>query len=381
MRVVFVTHNYPRTSDDVAGAFLHPLALALVDRGVDVRVVAPSDRGRGGSGMLDGVPVTRVRYASAENETYAYTGTMREAMTSVTGIRALRSMVSSLRREAARVAAEKSGSVVHAHWWVPAGMAAPVGVPLVITCHGTDARLLTRGGIVQWLGRRVLRRADVVTTVSKALASTITERTGVDVAPDAIQPMPVTDVERNPSRGGGGLIVIGRLTPQKRVDLALRAFAALRERGNDLSLRIVGDGVERPRLEELAREYKVNAHVRFMGEVAPDAIPALLETADGLLMTAQEEGLGLVAAEAIMQGVPVVACTDGGGVHDVVPPAGAGRIVAPDAFVIAGAVEEMLADHAAARAARELASAWRERLSPRFVASRAVGWYERALRA
>ena len=69
MRVVFLTHNYPRWTGDVSGAFLATLAGALVRRGVSVRVVAPSDQGRGGDEELDGIPVRRVRYAPAAAET------------------------------------------------------------------------------------------------------------------------------------------------------------------------------------------------------------------------------------------------------------------------------------------------------------------------
>ena len=80
MRVVFLTHNYPRFAGDVSGAFLATLARALVRRGVEVRVVAPSDEGKGGAEELDGVTVRRVRYASAARETLAYRGTMQSAL-------------------------------------------------------------------------------------------------------------------------------------------------------------------------------------------------------------------------------------------------------------------------------------------------------------
>ena len=66
MRVVFLTHNYPRHAGDIAGAFLHPLATALRARGIDVRVVAPSDQGKGGEDEVDGVPVVRARYAAPD---------------------------------------------------------------------------------------------------------------------------------------------------------------------------------------------------------------------------------------------------------------------------------------------------------------------------
>ena len=380
MRAVFVTHNYPRDASDVAGSFLHPLAAALVERGVDVRVIAPSDRGRGGAETRDGVAITRVRYASADDETFAYTGTMSDALRSPKGLRALGSMISALRRETRAAVEGNADAVAHAHWWAPSGMAVPSTVPSVITCHGTDVRMLARGGPLQWIGRRVLRRARVVTTVSRPFAEVITSRTGVDVPLDAVQPMPVASVARPQSVGGGGLVVIGRLTPQKRVHLALLAYAALRARGTMLPLTVVGGGAAMNELVALANELGVGAHVRFTGPMPPAAVPTVLATADCLIMTAQDEGLGLVAAEALMQGVPVVTCVDSGGVLDLVPADGAGRVVPADPYAIAGAVESILATPDLSRErARVLGARLSQDLSPAHVADRAIGWYERAL--
>ncbi len=382
MRVVFVTHNYPRSAGDMAGAFLHPLAVALQERGVPVTVVAPSDRGQGGTDSLDGVVVRRVRYASAHAETLAYTGTMASALRTPGGMLRMVSLVRALRRDAAAVASESTGpAVVHAHWWVPAGMALPRGVPAVVTCHGSDVRLLARGGVFQWLGRRTLQRAQVVTTVSRPFAAIIRERTGVVVADDAVQPMPVAAVPRPRSTGGGGLIVVGRLVAQKRVDLAIRACAELSRRGHATTLTIVGDGAERESLEAQARSLDITAQVRMLGAVAPTAVPELFSTADCCLMTAHDEGLGLAAAEAMIQGVPVVACTDGGGVLDVVGTAGGGRVVAPNAAAIADAVLSIAADPDAADAAARTGAEWAGRIDPAAVADRAMVWYQRALDA
>jgi hypothetical protein len=80
VRVVFLTHNYPRWPGDLSGAFLATLAAGLVRRGVEVRVLAPSDEGQGGEEERDGVFVRRVRYASRRLETIAYRGTMADAL-------------------------------------------------------------------------------------------------------------------------------------------------------------------------------------------------------------------------------------------------------------------------------------------------------------
>jgi len=82
-----------------------------------------------------------------------------------------------------------------------------------------------------------------------------------------------------------------------------------------------------------------------------------------------------------MQGVPVIACQDGGGLLDVVPAHGAGRVVAPTADAIAAALLSVTNDPSAQRAARDEGARWRAQLSPDFVAERCLGWYRRALNA
>lgn len=377
MRVVFLTHNYPRYPGDLPGGFLHPLALALRARGLDVRVVAPSDQGRGGTDTLDGVPVRRVRYGSAEQERLAYTGTMLSALRSPSGMLVLGRLWRALRR-GARAEAEGAPAVVHAHWWAPAGVAAPRELPLVLTLHGTDVALLHRSGTARFLARPVLRRARVVTAVSTSLAGAAT-RTSPGL-PVRVQPMPVDTTEWGWSTGGGGLLVVGRLTEQKRVHLAIAAAAALGSRGSTVNLTIVGDGPERPGLARLILAQRLRDRVQLVGALPHAAVRRLLELADVALQLGLREGFGLAAAEALMSGVPVVACEDGGGLLDIVPRAGAGRVVAPQPQALADAVAAILADPAARPAARELGAEWRERLDPAVVAGRFHDWYNQAMR-
>jgi glycosyltransferase involved in cell wall biosynthesis len=382
MRAVWVTHNYPRHAGDVAGAFLHPLAVALRQRDIDVRIVAPSDAGKGGRDELDGVPIHRVRYGTVTEERLAYQGTMAGAARSPRSLLVFNRLRAALRAGATEELTIGSGDVlVHAHWWVPGGLAAPEAVPLVLTCHGTDVRLLDRVPFAARLARPVFRRARVVTTVSQHLARIIRRRTGIAIAQSAIQPMPVAPADRPWSDGSGDVVVIGRLSGQKRVNLALDAMAIVRRSGTNRRLTIAGEGPMRPALERQALALGVSDAVRFVGEVPPAGVPALLATASCCLMPAQHEGFGLAAAEALMQGVPVVICVDGGGLCDIVPAAGPGRTVAPDAGAIAAAMLELLRDPGARDAARAEGAQWRARLSPDFVAERCLTWYQRALHA
>ena len=380
MRVTFLTHNYPRTPGDLSGAFLETLATALVRRGIEVTVIAPSDGGLGGAEVRGGVRIRRVRYASARRETIAYRGTMASALRRPGGALAVRGLWRALRHAAAGELSA-GADLVHAHWWVPSGWAVPPGAPFVLTCHGTDVALLGRSGIARALARPVFARARVVTAVSQELARRIGATVGRVVDNAHVQPMPLDTTAFRAGSGGGGAVVVGRLSAQKRVELAIGAIAELRDAGQPVALTIVGDGAARPALERMVRDRGLDPLVRFVGTVPPEAIPGYLSAADAMLFPARGEGFGLAAAEAFMCGVPVVACVDGGGVLDVVPAAGAGRRVAPMPAALAGALRDLLADRSARRLAADQGERWRTLLTPDAVAAVCERWYREALGA
>jgi glycosyltransferase involved in cell wall biosynthesis len=379
VRVVFLTHNFPRWPGDLAGAFLGTLATALVARGVDVTVVAPSDEGKGGEDEIGGVRVRRVRYASARLETVAYRGTMVAALRAPGGWRALTGLWRALRR-AAKEEASGGADLIHAHWWVPAGLAAPHSVPMVLTVHGTDGAILRKSRVARRLARPVFRRAALVTAVSRELAGWVQNATGRHIAAAHVQPMPVDSSDWPWTTGGGGAVVIARLTAQKRIHLAIDTTAFLASCGHDLPLTIVGDGPERGALERQVERLGIGSFVRFAGAVPPQDVIGFLSRADVMLAPAAGEGFGLAAAEALMAGVPVVACWDGGGLLDVVPESGAGRLTLPSAEALSDATLDLLQDGDRLSVAKLVGESWRARLSPESVAEQCEGWYREVLR-
>ena len=220
-----------------------------------MQVVAPSDAGEVGPPTLDGIPVRRVRYAQPAAETLAYRGTMAEVARIAGGAwRALCGLWRALRR-AARAGAGRGAELVHAHWWVPGGLAAPPGAPLVLTVHGTDARAAAAlgAGAHGWRGRcsgaRGWSRPCLLASAARSPG-----RTGRVIGRHP-RPADAGRGERyRPGRPAGhGLVVVARLTPQKRVDLALRGAGLSAGLDVRLPLTIVGDGPERAALEALRR--------------------------------------------------------------------------------------------------------------------------------
>jgi glycosyltransferase involved in cell wall biosynthesis len=381
MRIVMAAHSFPRVEGDVAGAFLWRLAEALVDRGHGVTVVAPADRGDVGGTMLGRVRVRRVRYAAASRETLAYQGTMHRLAASPAGMLAFRGLVRAMGRAVTEEVRASSANIIHAHWWVPGGLAVRLGDragrPWIVTLHGTDvalARKLPLGlAAMGW----VLRSANAVTAVSSFLATEAAAALGVNAKSIPLTPMPLA-LGRNadPDAARNGAVFVGRLTSQKHVGDLLTALAMLRREGVPQDLTIVGDGPERPALK--AQAMALGLTVTFTGFVAPELVAGHLRDKRVFILPAVDEGLGLVVAEALTQGVPVVA-TRSGGIPDLMTDPDAGILVPPSnpqalAVAIRSVTTEERFRVGAWRAGKSLA----ERLSPEAVAARFEEIYTRS---
>jgi glycosyltransferase involved in cell wall biosynthesis len=229
------------------------------------------------------------------------------------------------------------------------------------------------------LGTPVIRRARVVTVVSRELATRVQTATARHIPKEHVHPMPIDASRYCWTTGGGGIVAIARLTAQKRVHLAVEAVAYLVGLGHELPLTIVGDGPERANLQALAQRRGVAQLITFAGAVPPEQIPTFLARADLMLFPAEGEGFGLAAAEALVSGVPVIACWDGGGVLDVVPERGAGRLTLPSAEALADAALDVLNDPERLAKSRVEGESWRRRLAPDHVAEVCEGWYREAL--
>jgi glycosyltransferase involved in cell wall biosynthesis len=152
------------------------------------------------------------------------------------------------------------------------------------------------------------------------------------------------------------LAVIGRLSPEKGVDVLLKAVALRLRAGTPLSVIIAGDGPERGALERQAHTLGISENVHFLGMISDLAL--LYRNIDLVVIPSRSEGLPNVLLEALRFDVPVVA-TAVGAVPEVLRDQAAGEIVAPqDPDALAEGIDRALRTgrSSAAQAARAAAT-------------------------
>lgn len=195
------------------------------------------------------------------------------------------------------------------------------------------------------LERWMLRQADVVFAVSAWGARTLVERGYLPhaervavvrngVAPEWFQrpdpPLPTPC----------DLLFVGRLDPQKGVDLLLDALRRL----PGTTLRIVGDGPQGEELRRTAADPALAERITFAGALDPHGVRAHMATAGALVLPSRTENYPLVLLEAMAAGVPVVA-TAVGGVAELLDDGAAGWLAPPrDPAALADVLRRMASD-------------------------------------
>jgi len=258
-------------------------------------------------------------------------------------------------------------SLVHTHSSIDAwlgGMAARLcRVPVVRTRHVSIAIRRGPNPVYRWLADRVItsgeaiRRVVLAAGVPPARVVAIPAGVNLESFPFGLK---APEIERELGLGSPVVGSVAMFRGSKGHPQLLQAFARVRERHPRASLLLVGDGIRRPWVEQLAGEAGLADAVVFTG-FRPD-VPALLAAMDCFaLASTRTEGVPQALLQAFAVGVPVVASRIGG-IPEVVTDGETGLLVESEAVPpLAAAIERVLEDPVGAaqraRAARALVEA------------------------
>jgi phosphatidylinositol alpha-1,6-mannosyltransferase len=219
--------------------------------------------------------------------------------------------------------------------WLGPFLKAFFGTKVVNYIHGEE---ITTTTVYRFYGRnrrRHLQRADAVVAVSNFTKDALIEMmgvppekievifNGVDIHRFTPRPKNRELIERYGLERKRILVSVGRLVERKGIDHVLKALPAVRKAHPDVHYVVVGDGPYRARLEEIAREEEVEAHVTFAGSVPSETLVDHYALADLFVMPNRQladgdtEGFGLVFLEANACGKPVIGGRAGGAVEAI----------------------------------------------------------------
>jgi len=219
--------------------------------------------------------------------------------------------------------------ILHVHYAIPHASAAfmakqilltyGIYIPVVTTLHGTDITLVGRDRTFKPVVTFSINKSDGVTAVSQHLRNDTYEffeiENDIRVIPNFIDlsrfNLKPKDHFKKAIAPAGEKIIIhtSNFRKVKRTEDVIRIFARLIEK-IPAKLLMVGDGGDRSKCEQLARDLGVSDNVRFLGK--QDAIEEILSVSDLFLMPSESESFGLAALEAMACKVPVITSNAGG---------------------------------------------------------------------
>mgnify|MGYP005818464731 CR=1 FL=1 len=360
------TSTLPRWPGDATPRFVLDVASRVAAAGTEVRALAPAFLGAAATERLEEVTIERFPYAfPARLQTLCYGGGMLPNLRAKPWRWALVPGFMAAALVAARRAIRRwQPDIVHAHWVLPMGLvavlAAPRHVPVLVTVHGSDV-LDLHGGVLDRLKAFVLSRASAV-TCNGSITEAALRRLGVPatnirrIPMGAVAPTPEVAHGLELPAGRFRLLFAGRLFRGKGLDDLLAALALLDAADRPVLL-VAGTGPEEARFRAAAQGSGIGEAVRFLGGLEHRRLLALMAAVDAVAVPTRNtewiEAQGLVVAEAMLAGTPVIATT-GGGAEDHIRDGVNGVLVPPaDPAALAAAIDRIRRNPEAAAAMAE----------------------------
>jgi glycosyltransferase involved in cell wall biosynthesis len=261
-----------------------------------------------------------------------------------------------------RLRAQQDFDLIDAHYFYPDGVAAimlgsALEKPVVITARGTDVSLIPTYTLPRRMIRAAAGRAAHVIAVSQALKDALIAlglpadrvtvlRNGVDL--QRFHPGARDEARSRLKFSGPVLISVGHLIERKAHDLVIAAMPHL----PGYSLVVVGEGPDRPALEEQIAKLGLSDRVRLVGAIPHEDLRDYYVAADALVLASSREGWPNVLLEAMACGTPVAASSVWGNPEVVTAPAAGRLMTGRTAAGVVEAVQHLFAalpDRAATR--------------------------------
>ena len=337
MKILVLSHEYPPVGGG-GGKIAQDLCRGFVKNGHEVCLLTSHYGELPLAETIDGVEVVRLKVGRGEMFKASMASMLRYDWAAFwAGWKKIRSW---------------QPDVIHAHFAVPAGATAWLlstltGVPYLVTAHlgdvpgGTPEKTSKWFKVIYPFTFPIWKQADQVVAVSaftKSLADAHYPveikiiHNGIDLSDFSGDGIQVNDVPH--------LVFAGRYMAQKNVPQIVRSLAQVKDL--DWRCTLIGDGLERAKVDALIVEFGLEDRIAQPGWVAPDEVIEIFKSADVLFMPSYSEGLPLTGLQGLASSLAFLV-SDVGGFADLVVKGENGCAVAPDDTIgYANALRAML---------------------------------------
>jgi teichuronic acid biosynthesis glycosyltransferase TuaC len=234
--------------------------------------------------------------------------------------------------------------VIHAHAALPCGDAARLvsqtfDIPFVVTVHGLDVfnSCFEHGIAAAWRKKtsiRVYKHARKVICISEKVRRILAYAAGPAVSADVIYNGTDASIfapacAENLAVKTPSILTVGNLLIGKGHELVLKAIARLKDSHPTLQCHIIGEGSDRARFANLARDLAIGNRVHFHGCQSRAAVAEAMRNCTLFVLPSRYEGLGCVYLEAMASAKPVIACR-GQGIDEIIEHGNNGWLIPVD---------------------------------------------------
>ncbi len=315
---------------DMQTSFVHAQTSAYAALGHRVRVIVPiawgkrSFDGKRFSPTLqkaesDGVEVYALRHLSLSH--YG-----QKRFNTITALAALKGQLN-------KILTDFQPDVIHAHTLgfdseVGAWLKERLGVPLVVTTHGSDTSIPVEAGELSFL-RDCCESADHIVAVSSFLGRKLSACGTQTPITTVLNGFRAENVREFIQKIPASLVQVCNLLRQKGTHLTLEAFAHIQQAHPDATLTVIGQGPERETLETQAASLGVSEAVHFLGQLPNHQAMAQMAKSQFFVMPSVREGFGIAYVEAMASGCITIG-TEGEGISDLICHGENGFLVPPE---------------------------------------------------
>ncbi len=358
MKVLILSHMYPNSMSGIYGVFVEQQAKALAEY-CEVKVISPvpwspfpirylKDKWKRYSQIPEkedrkGIEVFYPRYLTFPKSIlfekagwFYYLG---------------------IKRLVRKIYESFKFDIIYSHTALPDGCGAGrvnkyYNKPLVVTVHGNDIyNTVKKNRKRRKVVEKVFNNADAIITVSRKLSGLTSGYCNDNEKIKSIDNgINIKDVFSGESKlkakyyGKKILLSVAYLIARKGIDFSIRALFDVVKEIPDVILLVIGDGVERGKLESLAAELNLREQVEFLGGKTHQEVMEYMSICDVFVLPSRNEAFGMVYLEAMINRKPVIAC-EGEGIEDVIVNNENGVLVKPeDVTGLAAAMSRLLKD-------------------------------------